>query len=45
VTEWKAIRGIWMPVRGSAVWKLAAGDFEFYRWEILDVETNRRDLW
>jgi hypothetical protein len=45
VTEWKAIRGIEMPVRGSAVWKLAAGDFEYYRWEILDVEVNRRELW
>lgn len=40
VTEWKTIRGIEMPVRGGAVWKLAAGDFDYYQWEILDVETN-----
>ena len=43
ITEWKAIRGIEMPTRGSAVWKLApekGGDFEYYRWEILDVEPN-----
>lgn len=45
VTEWKTIRGIEMPVRGGAVWKLAAGDFDYYRWEILDVETNRATLW
>jgi len=45
VTEWKTIRGIEMPVRGGAVWKLAAGDFDYYQWEILDVETNRTTLW
>jgi hypothetical protein len=45
VTEWKMIRGIEMPVRGSAIWKLPAGDFEYYRWEILDVEVNRREVW
>jgi hypothetical protein len=45
VTEWNTIRGIEMPVRGGAVWKLAAGDFDYYQWEILDVETNRTTLW
>lgn len=45
VTEWNTIRGIEMPVRGGAVWKLAAGDFDYYKWEILDVETNRATLW
>jgi hypothetical protein len=45
VTEWKTIRGIEMPVRGGAVWTLAAGDFDYYQWEILDVEINRRTLW
>jgi hypothetical protein len=41
VTEWRTIRGIEMPVRGNAVWKLASGDFDYYRWEIVDVEVNR----
>ena len=48
ITEWKSLRGISMPTRGSAVWKLSpekGGDFEYYRWEILDVETNSRELW
>ena len=44
-TEWRVIRGIEMPVRGSVIWKLAAGDFEYYRWEILDVEANRPEIW
>ncbi len=40
IAAWKTIRGIEMPVRGGAVWKLAAGDFDYYQWEILDVEVN-----
>jgi hypothetical protein len=27
------------------VWKLAGGDFDYYRWEILDVEINRPALY
>lgn len=45
VTEWKTIRGIEMPTRGGAVWKLRSGDFDYYQWEILDVEPNARSLW
>ena len=45
VTEWRAVRGIDMPVRGNAVWKLAAGDFDYYRWEITDVEVNHPALY
>jgi hypothetical protein len=44
-TEWRTIRGIEMPVRGNAVWTLAGGEFDYYRWEILDVEVNRRGLY
>ena len=42
---WRTVRGIEMPVRGNAVWKLASGDFDYYRWEILDVEINRPALY
>ncbi len=44
-TGWRVIRGIEMPVRGGAIWRLPAGDFDYYRWEILDVEVNRPALW
>ena len=44
-SDWRTIHGIEMPVRGGTVWKLAAGDFDYYRWDILDVETNRTALW
>jgi hypothetical protein len=45
VTEWRVVRGIDMPVRGNAVWKLAAGDFDYYRWEITDVEVDHPALY
>ena len=44
-TEWRTVRGIEMPVRGNAIWKLAAGDFDYYRWEILDVEVDNPALY
>ena len=44
-TEWKVVRGLTLPVRGNVSWKLAAGDLEYYRWEILDVEANRPEIW
>jgi len=34
-----------MPTRGGAVWKLATGEFDYYRWEILDVEPGVTALW
>lgn len=40
ITEWKVVRGVEMPTRGGAVWKLAAGDFDYYQWEIIDVIPN-----
>ena len=41
-TEWRKFCGIEMPVRCTATWKLASGDFDYYRWEILDVQINPR---
>jgi hypothetical protein len=43
-TEWRVIRGIEIPVKGDVTWKLPAGDFNYYRWEITDVEQNRPEL-
>ena len=45
VTAWRFVRGVEMPVSGNAVWKLPGGDFDYYRWEILDVEENRPELY
>lgn len=45
ITEWGERGGVAMPTRGGAVWKLRAGDFEYYRWEIVAVEENRPEPW
>jgi len=45
VTEWQRFGGIEIPSRGGAVWKLAGGDFDYYRWEIVDVEVNHAALY
>lgn len=37
-SAWRLVRGVELPVRGNVVWKLSNGDFDYYRWEILDVE-------
>ncbi|HMI87545.1 MAG TPA: DUF6544 family protein [Polyangiaceae bacterium] len=41
ITEWAPIRGVEIPVRGEVIWHLKTSDFTFFRWEIVDVETNR----
>jgi len=41
VTEWRTFGGIEVPSRGNAVWKLAGGDFDYFRWEIVAIEVNR----
>lgn len=43
-TEWKSIHGIQVPVQGNALWKLRAGDFDYYRWQLTDLEANPRSL-
>lgn len=45
ITAWERIRGIEIPVRGGAVWKLKAGDFDYFQWVIEDVEANAPALW
>ena len=44
-SEWRVVRGVEIPVRGVVSWKMDEGDFDYYRWEILDVEVNRPALY
>jgi hypothetical protein len=37
-TAWRAMDGVVVPVEGSVLWQLASGDFEYYRWQITDLE-------
>jgi len=45
VTEWRTFCGVEIPTRGHAIWKLAGGDFDYFRWEIVDVEVNHPALY
>lgn len=45
IAEWRVLRGVEVPVRGDVVWKLPAGDFNYYRWEVLDVEANPAEIY
>jgi hypothetical protein len=40
-TDWRMIRDVEIPVRGQVVWYLKSGAFTFFRWEIVDAESNR----
>ena len=44
-SEWRMFQSVEIPTRGEVSWKLASGNFTYYRWEILDVEFNRTDLY
>lgn len=43
-SEWRPFEGIEVPTRGEVGWQLPSGTFVYYRWEILDVEFNRAEL-
>ena len=43
-SEWRTFEGIEVPTRGEVGWQLPADTFIYYRWEILDVELNRAEL-
>jgi hypothetical protein len=44
-SAWRVVRGVEVPVRGDVTWELATGPFSYYRWEVLDVETNVSTLY
>jgi hypothetical protein len=41
-SEWRRLGGVEMPVRGAVVWRLPAGDFDYYRWELVELEVDPR---
>jgi len=44
-SEWRSFEGIEVPSRGEVGWDLPGGPFIYYRWEVLDVQLNRTDLY
>jgi hypothetical protein len=43
--EWQNLGGVVIPVAGDVTWKLATGDFTYYRWRVGEVEYNRPQLY
>jgi len=37
-TAWSRFGGIEVPTRGVVRWRLAEGDFDYFRWEVTEVE-------
>ncbi len=42
-TGYSIMKGIRMPVKFEATWKLKTGDFTWYKLEITDIEYNKSD--
>ncbi|MBK9035565.1 MAG: hypothetical protein IPL61_30630 [Myxococcales bacterium] len=40
-SAWAQLDGVEVPVRGRVIWALAAGDFEYYQWEVAALEHDR----
>jgi hypothetical protein len=43
-TAWREMDGVIVPVQGDVYWRLEAGDFSYYRWEITEVAYDRPEL-
>jgi hypothetical protein len=41
-SEWRRMGGVEVPVRGGVAWELESGDFDYYRWEISELEFDPR---
>ena len=39
-TEFREFNGIRIPAKGEVFWKLTTGDFNWYHWEITDIQYN-----
>lgn len=40
--NWRVMKGVEIPVTGVVQWRLDSGVFEYYRWEILDIDYEAR---
>ncbi|MFO7178730.1 MAG: hypothetical protein DIU78_008540 [Pseudomonadota bacterium] len=44
-SEYRRFEGVEVPSRGEVGWELASGYFAYYRWEILEVQFDRAELY
>jgi hypothetical protein len=40
IRAWRTFDGVEVPSQGDAVWKLAEGDLDYFRWRITQLELN-----
>ncbi len=40
ITKFQVWGGMNLPVQGQVIWKLAGGDFPYFKWEVTQVEYN-----
>jgi hypothetical protein len=41
LSAWARFDGVEVATRGRVIWKLAAGDFDYYEWELTALEHDR----
>ncbi|HXS18784.1 MAG TPA: DUF6544 family protein [Polyangiaceae bacterium] len=44
-SAWHTVEGIEVPVKGDVRWKLPGGEFSYYRWEVVDINYDRPELY
>jgi hypothetical protein len=45
ISAWRTFEGVEVPTEGEVAWDLAAGPFTYFRWEIVDLQFDRKDLY
>lgn len=45
VTAYAQYEGVRVPCRGNAIWKLKEGDFNWFRWEVTEINYNPKDIY
>ncbi len=45
IRAWKTMQGVLIPVKGDVIWKLPTGDFNYFQWEITDINYNKPILY
>ncbi len=45
VSEYRVFEGVRVPSKGSAIWKLRTGDFNWFNWEITEMDYNKMEVY
>jgi len=45
VTAYAVFEGVRVPCRGNAIWKLKEGDFNWFRWEVTEINYDPKNIY